>query len=110
VAVAAFDVMFAIDSIPAIFAVTTDTFVVIAANVWSLAGMISLYFLLESALARFRYLHLGLAAILGYVAAKLLLADVWHPPIVLSLGVVVGALVAAALASFLRERVPEPAS
>jgi tellurite resistance protein TerC len=110
VAVAAFDVMFAIDSIPAIFAVTTDTFVVIAANVWSLAGMISLYFLLESALARFRYLHLGLAAILGYVAAKLLLADVWHPPIVLSLGVVVGALVAAALASFLRERVPEPSS
>jgi len=101
VAVAAFDVMFAIDSIPAIFAVTTDTFVVFAANAWSLCGMISLFFLLESALARFRYLHLGLAAILAYVAAKLILVDVWHPSILLSLGVVVGALTAAATASFL---------
>jgi tellurite resistance protein TerC len=109
VAVAAFDVMFAIDSIPAIFAVTTDTLVVIAANAWSLCGMVSLYFLLQNALARFRYLHVGLAAILGYVAAKLLLADVWHPPILLSLIVVVGALVVAALASFLVPRSPRPA-
>jgi tellurite resistance protein TerC len=108
VAVAAFDVMFAIDSIPAIFAVTTDTLVVIAANAWSLCGMVSLYFLLQNALARFRYLHLGLAAILGYVAAKLILTDVWHPPILLSLAVVVGALVLAALASFLAERMPSP--
>jgi predicted tellurium resistance membrane protein TerC len=99
VAVAAFDVMFAIDSIPAIFAVTTDTLVVIAANAWSLFGMVSLYFLLQNALARFRYLHLGLAAILAYVGVKLILADLWHPPILLSLAVVVGALVAAALAS-----------
>ena len=99
VAVAAFDVMFAIDSIPAIFAVTTDTFVVFAANAWSLCGMVSLYFLLENALARFRYLHLGLAAILGYVGAKLLLSDVWHPPIILSLSVVVGTLAVAMLAS-----------
>jgi tellurite resistance protein TerC len=104
VAVAAFDVMFAIDSIPAIFAVTTDTFVVFAANAWSLCGMISLYFLLENALARFRYLHLGLAAILAYVAAKLILVDVWHPPILLSLGVVAGSLIVAALASFLTTR------
>jgi tellurite resistance protein TerC len=104
VAVAAFDVMFAIDSIPAIFAVTTDTWVVLAANAWSLCGMISLYFLLENALARFRYLHLGLAAILGYVAAKLILVDVWHPPVWVSLLVVVGALVVAALASFIAER------
>jgi tellurite resistance protein TerC len=110
VAVAAFDVMFAIDSIPAIFAVTTDTLVVIAANAWSLCGMISLYFLLQNALTRFRYLHLGLAAILGYVAAKLILADLWHPPILLSLGVVVGALVVAALASFRVERPPRPAA
>jgi tellurite resistance protein TerC len=110
VAVAAFDVMFAIDSIPAIFAVTTDTFVVVAANAFSLCGMVSLYFLLESALARFRYLHLGLAAILGYVAAKLLLADVWHPPIALSLGVVVGALAVAALASYMSGPEPEAAT
>jgi tellurite resistance protein TerC len=104
VAVAAFDVMFAIDSIPAIFAITTDTFVVLAANAWSLAGMISLYFLLENALARFRHLHYGLAAILAFVAAKLILVDVWHPPIGLSLGVVVGALAAAAVTSLIAER------
>jgi tellurite resistance protein TerC len=99
VAVAAFDVMFAIDSIPAIFAVTTDTLIVIAANAWSLCGMVSLYFLLENALERFRYLHLGLAAILVYVAAKLLLSNLWHPPTVLSLAVVVASLVVAAAAS-----------
>jgi tellurite resistance protein TerC len=108
VAIAAFDVMFAIDSIPAIFAVTTDTVVVIAANAWSLCGMVSLYFVLHNALARFRYLHLGLAAILGYVAAKLMLTDVWHPPIVLSLTVVVGALILAAAASFVVAPSPRP--
>src|SRR5919112_2273501 len=104
VMVAAFDVMFAIDSIPAIFAITRDTFVVFAANAFSLLGMISLYFLLDGLLDRFRYLNLGLAAILGYVAAKLVLADVWHPPITLTLGVVVGALGVAALTSIAAER------
>jgi tellurite resistance protein TerC len=102
--VAAFDVMFAIDSIPAIFAITRDTFVVFAANAFSLLGMVSLYFLLDGMLDRFRYLNVGLAGILGFVAAKLLLADVWHPPIALSLGVIVLALAAAALASLLAER------
>jgi tellurite resistance protein TerC len=104
VAVAAFDVMFAIDSIPAIFAVTRDTFVVIAANAWSLCGMVSLYFLLENLLARFRYLHYGLAVILAYVGAKMMLSEVWHPPIVLSLVVVVVSLFIAAVASALVER------
>ena len=74
--------------------------------------MISLFFLLENAAyQRFRYLHYGLAAILGYVAAKLILVDVWHPPIVLSLGVVVLSLViAAGAASFLKERTDEDAA
>jgi tellurite resistance protein TerC len=102
--VAAFDVMFAIDSIPAIFAITRDTFVVFAANAFSLLGMVSLYFLLDGMLDRFRYLNVGLAAILGFVAAKLLLVDVWHPPIVLSLGAIVLALAGAALASVVAER------
>ncbi len=104
VMVAAFDVMFAIDSIPAIFAITRDTFVVFAANAFSLLGMVSLYFLLDGALDRFRYLNLGLAAILAFVAAKLLLVDVWHPSIVLSLGVIVASLVAAAVASVIVDR------
>jgi tellurite resistance protein TerC len=102
--VAAFDVMFAIDSIPAIFAITRDTFVVFAANAFSLLGMVSLYFLLDGMLDRFRYLNLGLAAILAFVAAKLLLVDVWHPPIAISLGAIVLALAAAALASVAAER------
>ena len=89
VMVAAFDVMFAIDSIPAIFAITRDTFVVFAANAFSLLGMVSLFFLLDGMLDRFRYLNVGLAAILGFVAAKLLLVDVWHPPIALSLAAIV---------------------
>jgi tellurite resistance protein TerC len=104
VMVAAFDVMFAIDSIPAIFAITRDTFVVFAANAFSLLGMVSLYFLLDGMLDRFRYLNLGLAAILAFVAAKLLLVDVWHPPIALSLFVIALALVAAAVASMVAER------
>ena len=102
--VAAFDVMFAIDSIPAIFAITRDTFVVFAANAFSLLGMVSLYFLLDGMLDRFRYLNLGLAAILGFVAAKLLLVDVWHPPIALSLGAIALALAGAAAASVVAER------
>jgi tellurite resistance protein TerC len=104
VMVAAFDVMFAIDSIPAIFAITRDTFIVFAANAFSLLGMISLYFLLDGLLERFRHLHYGLAAILGWVAAKLLLADVWHPPIVVTLGAIALSLGAAVLASWLAER------
>jgi tellurite resistance protein TerC len=104
VLVAAFDVMFAIDSIPAIFAITRDTFIVFAANAFSLLGMISLYFLLDGLLDRFRHLHYGLAAILGWVAAKMLLADVWHPPITITLSVIVAALTTAALTSVLAER------
>jgi len=110
VMVAVFDVMFAIDSIPAIFAVTRDTFVVFAANAFSLLGMVSLFFLLEGLLDRFRYLHFGLAAILAWVAAKLILVDVWHPPIGLTLAVIAGALAAAALASVRAQRREQPAA
>src|SRR4051812_47376851 len=104
VMVAVFDVMFAIDSIPAIFAVTRDTFVVFAANAFSLLGMVSLFFLLEGLMDRFRHLHFGLAAILGWVAAKLVLVDVWHPPIGLTLLVIAGALGTAAITSVRAER------
>jgi tellurite resistance protein TerC len=103
--VAAFDVMFAIDSIPAIFAITRDTYVVFAANAFSLLGMVSLYFLLDGLLDRFRYLHLGLAVILGFVAAKLLLVDTsFHPSTGVSMIVIVLALAGAALASVIVER------
>lgn len=103
--VAAFDVMFAIDSIPAIFAITRDTFIVFSANAFSLLGMVSLYFLLDGLLDRFRFLHYGLAIILAFVAAKLLLVDTsFHPSIGLSMAVIVVALAGAALASVIVEK------
>jgi len=80
VVIEATDMIFAVDSIPAVFAVTTDTFVVLTSNVFALLGMRALYFLLAGAAARFRYLRPGLAVILGAVAAKLLLADVYELP------------------------------
>jgi tellurite resistance protein TerC len=104
VMIAMFDVMFAIDSIPAIFAITTDTYIVFAANAFSLLGMVALYFLLDNLLARFRYLNYGLAVILAYVGVKLLLVDVWHPHILVSLAVVVVSLTVAALLSARVER------
>lgn len=100
--VAAFDVLFAIDSVPAIFAVSRDTFVVFAANAFSLLGMTSLYFLLRGMMDRFHYLNYGLAVILGFVGVKMLLSDVWHMPTWLSLAVIVGCLAAAVGASFVR--------
>ena len=84
------DVIFAVDSIPAVLAVTTDPFVVYTSNVFALLGMRALYFLLAGAAARLRYLRPGLAVILLAVAAKLLLADVvefpaWSAPAFITL-------------------------
>jgi tellurite resistance protein TerC len=103
--VAAFDVLFAVDSVPAIFAVSRDTFVVFAANAFSLLGMTSLYFLLRGMLDRFHYLNYGLAVILAFVGVKMLLSDVWHMPTWLSLAVIVGCLAAAVGASLVRPAV-----
>ena len=102
VMVAAFDVLFAVDSVPAIFAVTRDTYVVFAANAFSLLGMTSLYFLLRGMMDRFHFLNIGLAVILGFVGVKMLLTDVWHMPSWLSLAVIVGCLAAAVGASLAR--------
>ena len=101
--VATFDVVFAIDSIPAIFAITRDTFVVFAANAFSLLGLMSLYFLLAGLIQRFRYLNYGLAAILVWVGAKMLLTDVWHVPTGLSLAVIAICLGMAITVSWRRE-------
>ena len=104
VLVATFDVIFAVDSIPAIFGVTRDTFTVFAANAFSLLGMMSLYFLLAGMADRFRYLNLGLAFVLVFIGVKMLVADLWHVPTVLSLGVIVASLGVAVLASLRKER------
>jgi tellurite resistance protein TerC len=99
VLVAATDVVFAVDSIPAIFAVTDDPLIVFAANAFALVGLRALYVLLADLLVRFVYLDLALAAILGFVGAKMLLTDVWKVPVWLSLSVIVGTLAVGILAS-----------
>lgn len=79
--VATTDVVFAIDSIPAIFAITKEPFIVFAANAFALMGLRSLYFLLAGAMRRFEYLSYGLAVLLALVGLKMLLSGVFHPPI-----------------------------
>src|SRR4051794_4699164 len=108
VLVATFDVVFAVDSIPAIFAVTRETFLVYAANAFSLLGLAALYFVLAGMIGRFRYLNLGLGAILVFVGAKMALADLYEIPVYVSLGVIVVTLAAAVGASLLRPA-PTPA-
>jgi tellurite resistance protein TerC len=100
--VATFDVVFAVDSIPAIFAVTRETFLVFAANAFSLLGLSALYFLLAGMIERFRYLNVGLAVVLVFVGAKMMLADVYEIPVYASLGVIVATLAAAVAASWRR--------
>lgn len=83
------DVIFAVDSIPAIFAVTTDPFIVLTSNLFAILGLRAMYFLLAGAAARFSLLKYGLAAILAFIGVKMLMMDVIHIPIALSLTVVV---------------------
>jgi TerC family integral membrane protein len=99
VVVATTDLIFAIDSIPAIFAVTTVPFIVFAANAFAMLGLRALYFLLVGVMDRFVYLSQGLAIILGIIGAKMLLIDVWHVPIWLSLTLIVIVLTATAVLS-----------
>jgi tellurite resistance protein TerC len=94
VVIATTDIIFAVDSIPAIFAVTQVSFIVFAANAFAMLGLRALYFVLVGMMDRFAYLSYGLAVILAFIGAKMLLIDVWHVPIWLSLGVIVGVLAA----------------
>jgi tellurite resistance protein TerC len=95
------DLVFALDSIPAIFAVTQDPFLVYTSNVFAILGLRSLYFLLANVMGNFRFLQTGLAVILVFVGAKMLVADIYHVPIFASLGVIAGVLTIAIVASWL---------
>jgi tellurite resistance protein TerC len=106
VVVATTDLIFAIDSIPAIFAITQEPFVVFAANAFAMLGLRALYFVLVGMMDRFVYLSQGLAVILAVIGAKMLLIDVWHPPIWLSLAIIAAVLAATAALS-LRAAPPE---
>ncbi len=98
------DVIFALDSIPAIFAVTQDPFIVYTSNVFAILGLRSLYFVFADMIRKFYYLKPGLAVILSFVGVKMVLADIYHIPTILSLGVIALVLAAAIVASVVRAR------
>ena len=98
------DLIFAVDSIPAIFAITTDTFIVYTSNVFAILGLRALYFLLAGVIHKFHFLKLGLSIVLVFVGAKMLLADVYKIPILASLGVIALVLAGAVVASLLFPR------
>lgn len=100
------DLIFAIDSIPAIFSVTKDPFLVYTSNVCAILGLRAMYFLLAGVVEKFHYLSMGLSLILVWVGSKMLLTDLYHVPIPLSLGVIAIILAIAVGASLLR---PKPA-
>ncbi|MBJ7261208.1 MAG: TerC family protein [Acidimicrobiia bacterium] len=93
------DVVFAIDSIPAIFAITQDTFIVFTSNAFAILGLRALYFVFAGAMGRFVYLKIGLAVILVFVGIKMLISDLYHIPIGLSLGFIATALTVSIVAS-----------
>ncbi|ANM75875.1 integral membrane, TerC family protein [Serratia marcescens] len=86
------DVIFAVDSIPAIFAVTTDPFIVLTSNLFAIMGLRAMYFLLANVAERFSMLKYGLSVILVFIGIKMLIIDFFHIPIGVSLGVVAGIL------------------
>lgn len=108
VLVEATDVMFAIDSVPAILAVSREPFIVFSSNAFAILGLRALYFALAGMAGRFRYLDLGLAGILGFVGVKMLFVNVYHLPVAVSLVVITAILAVAIVASVRADRRGEP--
>ncbi len=86
------DVVFAVDSIPAIFAITKDPFIVLTSNVFAILGLRAMYFMLQAAAGKFHLLNYGLALILVFIGTKMVIVDFYKIPVALSLGVVLGIL------------------
>jgi tellurite resistance protein TerC len=99
VVVDATDIVFAVDSIPAIFGVTRNAFIVFSSNAFAILGLRALYFVLQGLVRKFDYLQIGLSVVLGFVGVKMLLTDVYSIPIWMSLAVIVFVLAVAVLAS-----------
>ena len=104
IAIETTDVIFAADSIPAAFGVTTDMFIVFTSNAFAILGLRALYFVLAGAMERFTYLSQGLAVMLAFIGTKMVLAQVIHIPTVISLGTIVTIIAAAILLSVWKER------
>ncbi|HEX2119021.1 MAG TPA: hypothetical protein VHF91_07545, partial [Acidimicrobiales bacterium] len=98
------DVVFAVDSIPAILAVSREPFIVFASNAFAIMGLRALYFLLAGMADRFRYLNLGLGVILGFVGIKMLVVEWYHFPTWASLGVIAGVLAVTVVLSLRADR------
>ena len=96
------DLIFAVDSIPAIFAITTDPFIVLTSNVFAILGLRAMYFLLADMADRFSLLKYGLALVLIFIGVKMLLIDLFKIPVLFSLGVV-AAIIATSIALSLRK-------
>jgi tellurite resistance protein TerC len=107
VAVEAADLVFAVDSIPAVLAISDETFIVYTSNAFAILGLRALYFLLSGMLSRFHYLGVGLGVVLGFIGVKMLLSDLYHVPIWVSLAVITAVLGTAVVAS-LRRPLPAP--
>lgn len=101
------DLVFAVDSIPAIFAITRDPFIVYTSNIFAILGLRALYFLLAGVIHKFHYLKLGLSAVLVFVGAKMLLVDVYPVPVSVSLIVIAVVLAASVGASLLWPKAAE---
>ena len=99
--VEATDLVFAVDSIPAVFGVTTDPFIVYTSNIFAILGLRSLFFVLAGAMSQFHLLKLALGLVLGFVGTKMLIADLFEVPILVSLGVVAALLFGAIVGSLL---------
>ena len=98
------DVVFAVDSVPAILAVSREPFIVFASNAFAILGLRALYFLLAGMAGKFRYLNIGLGVILAFVGIKMMIAEFWHAPTWLSLGVIAIALTVSIVASLRADR------
>jgi tellurite resistance protein TerC len=104
VAVEATDLVFALDSIPAIFAITADSFIVFTSNVFAMLGLRALYFALADMLWRFHHLKVGLALVLVFVGAKMLASPLCHVPIAVSLALTAALIAGSVAVSLLRPR------
>jgi tellurite resistance protein TerC len=107
IAVETTDLVFALDSVPAIFGITHDPFIIYTSNVFAIMGLRSLYFLLAGAMGKFHFLQHALSVILVFVGVKMVISHFVHIPIAVSLSVVVGLLVIAVIASLIKERIEQ---
>lgn len=102
------DIIFAVDSIPAVFAVTSDPFIVYTSNIFAILGLRALFFALAGVMGRFHYLKVGLALVLAFVGVKMLIAGVYKIPVGLALGAIALLLTGSIVASLVRPPTPKP--